>query len=349
MDLSVVICTYNYARFLKDALRTLAAQTISDFELVIVDDGSVDDTAEVVEQFSGQFRQCRYLIKPHTGLPDSLNFGIRASTGTHIAFLDADDLWSLDYLRSVRGVFESEPEAELVCCEGFWVTSSGIVLRSSYPPGLPPLIGKLHNARELFQFFRYSAPSGTVYVRSLYDRVGPYDTRFPIGHDQHWIIRAVTQGAFCVRLDRQLVLFRRHGSNITSATLEDQVFGMWISIYEDVLRGNSFDPAMDTYARAITRRWLLGMLSRYAGKRGRRLLAQAIEAHRGDWLLQVAYFLSYFGLCGLARWGRRAKHLLLPIAPQGRTFDLNAAPEVMFATVPVEPQRPSGMTAGKST
>lgn len=63
MQISVVICTYNYAHFLKHALRAVAAQTFSDFELVVVDDGSIDDTEDVVKAFSIGFPNCVYFKK----------------------------------------------------------------------------------------------------------------------------------------------------------------------------------------------------------------------------------------------------------------------------------------------
>ena len=107
MKFSVIVCTYNYAHWLQDALRSLAAQTFPYFELLIVDDGSTDNTEQVVQQFRNQFRQCIYRKKPHTGLADSRNFGIQAATGTHIAFLDADDLWSPVYLETMKSVLES--------------------------------------------------------------------------------------------------------------------------------------------------------------------------------------------------------------------------------------------------
>src|SRR5215813_5313132 len=116
MKFSVIVCSYNYARFLPQALRTLQAQTVHDFELLIIDDGSTDDTEEVVKEWSSLFRNCVYLKKLHTGLASSRNFGVRHASGTHVAFLDADDLWSPAYLESVLRVFETTPEAELVCC-----------------------------------------------------------------------------------------------------------------------------------------------------------------------------------------------------------------------------------------
>jgi len=118
MKFSVVVCTYNYAHLLPDSLRSIAAQTARDFELLIVDDGSTDNTEEIAEKFRPQFQDFRYLKKSHTGPADSRNVGATAAQGSHIAFLDADDLWSVHYLAVMQEAFNTNPQAELALCEG---------------------------------------------------------------------------------------------------------------------------------------------------------------------------------------------------------------------------------------
>jgi len=109
MKFSVIVCTYNFAHLLPDALRSIAAQSLRDYELLIVDDGSTDNTKQVVEQFRPQFPDCRYLKKDHTGPADSRNAGVLAAHCDYIAFLDADDLWSPDYLSSFQNALVAIP------------------------------------------------------------------------------------------------------------------------------------------------------------------------------------------------------------------------------------------------
>src|SRR5690348_1092926 len=84
---TVVVTTYNYAHLLPDALRALAAQTVTHFELLIVDDGSTDNTAEIVERFRPQFLECHYLKKPNGGTADARNYGVQRAQGTLVAIL----------------------------------------------------------------------------------------------------------------------------------------------------------------------------------------------------------------------------------------------------------------------
>ena len=325
MKFSVIICSYNYSRFLAQALRTLQAQTINDFELLIVDDGSTDDTKKVVREWSGRFRNCIYLEKPHSGLADSRNFGVRRASGTHIAFLDADDLWSPAYLESMRRAFETAPEAELVCCDGLRVDGLGAVHGTIFPAGLPPLRGKISSGRELFSFLIHTLPSTTVSRKSLYERVGFYDDRFPISNDQHWVLRGILKDACCVRLDRKLVLYRMHGMNLS--TQLDRSFESWLQMYTEI----SWElPESQAYAQRFTRNWLPGLLARYPAPVNRRLLRHAIETIGGDPWLRIGWFLTYFGLCGTLRWARTARRHLWEHKTYRRRMDLNAPPEKLF-------------------
>jgi glycosyltransferase involved in cell wall biosynthesis len=90
-SVSALILNYNYGRFLSDALRSVVAQTFADVEILVADDGSTDDSAEVCRRFED--RQVRFVSGPHVGLGRNLQRGLDACMGTHIAFLSADDMW----------------------------------------------------------------------------------------------------------------------------------------------------------------------------------------------------------------------------------------------------------------
>src|SRR5215472_17119543 len=119
--ISVVIPTYNAAAFLNRALRSVNAQTCRAFEIIIVDDGSDDETSSVVEQFS----DCRYFRIAYSGLPAVCrNFGVKQAQGEYIAFLDADDEWIPDKLHVQSQILEANSGIGLVCSNAF-VTKDG--------------------------------------------------------------------------------------------------------------------------------------------------------------------------------------------------------------------------------
>ena len=88
---SVVMPAYNYGRFLGEAIQSVLDQTFQDFELIVVDDGSTDNTKEVIGSFTD--RRIKYIYQQNRGVSTALNVGISASRGEYIALLDADDIW----------------------------------------------------------------------------------------------------------------------------------------------------------------------------------------------------------------------------------------------------------------
>lgn len=332
--ISVVVCTYNFAHFLPDALRSLAAQTISDFELLVADDGSTDPTAEVVAQFRPQFGDCRYLRKPHTGLDDTRNFAIQASQGAHIAFLDADDLWSPRYLEAMQRVLKETPQAELIFANGYYVRNDGAILRPGFADGVSALCGPVQTSHELFTCMRNYFPSGMLFSKSLYDRVGPFDTRFreSIAGDMDWLARALIAGAYSVRLQRKLFLYRRHDTNLSNDLAG--FLRAWLTICTGTLKEKRSDPQFESLVRGYTRTFLLTMLASVSAGDARGFLRQALGALDGDLALRAYYWASYLGLPTALKLARAAKRFARRRTACPLRVDLSARPEAVFAGLP---------------
>ena len=309
MKLSVVICTYNYGHFLPEALRTLVAQTVTDFELVIVDDGSTDNTEKVVETFRPQFQNLRYLKKAHTGPADSRNAGVRAAQATHIAFLDADDLWSPHYVSGIGQALSAHPQAELILCEGITIRSDdGLITAAALEPGLPLLAGPVRSPQELFAIIQAVAPSGMVFSRDLYNRAGPFDVssfRW-FSEDLDWAFRALMSGAFCVCTKQRLYLYRRHADNLTNKASNS--FRAWLKIYSKTLSEARRDPQIEALVRSIIRSHSLRILPTCATSESQPLLRCANETLGGDCRLRLCYLGTFLGLSSLLKlfkqiWG----------------------------------------------
>src|SRR5690348_11401797 len=95
---SVIIPAYNYGRFIADALRSVQAQSFASFECIVIDNGSTDNTEQVVRPFLSDERFI-YLKQRHNSVSAARNKGIQAAKGTYVAFLDADDLIERDKFR----------------------------------------------------------------------------------------------------------------------------------------------------------------------------------------------------------------------------------------------------------
>jgi len=104
---SVVIPAFNAVRFLTGSIPSVLAQTWTDFELIVVDDGSTDATAACVQAFDDP--RIRLVSQTNRGLAGARNGGIREARGTYIAFLDADDLWHPEKLARHVAHLQSQP------------------------------------------------------------------------------------------------------------------------------------------------------------------------------------------------------------------------------------------------
>lgn len=113
MRFSVVIPLYNKEECIKKTLDSVLAQTINDFEIVVVDDGSNDNSAYIVQNFNNE--KIRLIKQKNQGVSAARNTGISESQGQVVAFLDADDYWFPDFLATVERLFDEFPEASVAC------------------------------------------------------------------------------------------------------------------------------------------------------------------------------------------------------------------------------------------
>lgn len=112
--ISVIIPTYNYGMFLRDAVRSVQEQTFRDWECLVVDDGSTDDTKQIVDAISASDPRVRYFYQKNKGLSAARNTGIRESTGDFLQFLDSDDLIEQSKLELQVEYFMSHPDVDIV-------------------------------------------------------------------------------------------------------------------------------------------------------------------------------------------------------------------------------------------
>ena len=112
-EVSVVVAAYNMGRYVEAAVQSVLEQSMSDLEVIVVDDGSTDDTAVVVESFVDNPR-VHLIRQENAGQPRAKNAGLRKARGRFIAFCDADDLWVRDKLEKQLPIFGSDPQVGVV-------------------------------------------------------------------------------------------------------------------------------------------------------------------------------------------------------------------------------------------
>lgn len=119
---SIIVPLYNKAPYVRKALESILAQTVNDFELIIVDDGSTDNSAAICDEYlKEKFEtinlklEIRLLRQPNSGVAAARNNGVKASHGEYVCFLDADDWWEPDFLAEIDKLIQEYPEAGIYC------------------------------------------------------------------------------------------------------------------------------------------------------------------------------------------------------------------------------------------
>jgi glycosyltransferase involved in cell wall biosynthesis len=187
---SVVIPAYNIRSYIEEALGSLERQSFKEFEALVVDDGSTDDTAELVKPFCQRDSRFQLLQKPNGGLSSARNYGIRHARGEYIALLDGDDVYEQDKLANHVAVLDRNPEVGVVYSASRAIRDDGrptFMVLSGKPIYSDPLLALLCK-----NFIGHG--SNAVFRRSLFDEVGEFDETLRSSEDSDfWLRVAATQ------------------------------------------------------------------------------------------------------------------------------------------------------------
>ena len=171
---SVIIPTYNRASVLPRAIKSVLGQTFRDFELLVVDDGSDDSTADILGTFDGRLTA---LFQENRGVAAARNLGIKCSTGPFLAFLDSDDEWLPEKLARQTDIVDVE-DPDFIChTDEIWLRN-GMELRQK---GIHRKQGGRFFPRALERCL--ISPSSVMVSRELMDRVGWFDESLPAAED----------------------------------------------------------------------------------------------------------------------------------------------------------------------
>jgi len=194
---SVIIPTYNRASLLKEAIKSVIQQSFPDFELIVVDDGSNDGTAELIKDYPG----VDYIYQKNKGVSAARNRGIERAQGELIAFLDSDDLWLEDKLRQQVNFFSNNSDISIVQTEEIWLKN-----------------GRRHNPKKRHK--KYSgyilkeclplciiSPSAVMLRREVFEKVGLFDESLPVCEDYDFWLRAAR--FYPVHLIKEFLIIKR--------------------------------------------------------------------------------------------------------------------------------------------
>lgn len=207
---SVIIPCYNQAHFLPEALASVQAQTFQDWECIIVNDGSPDNTAEVAREWIARDSRFQYIEKPNGGLSSARNRGLQEATGEYVHFLDSDDYVAPEFYREMVRSLESDPGACLAFTGWSLVDSVRNVLTSDQV--VNPDYDWYH-----YMLQRCLCPCHAIVCKKeLFDLVGNFDESLRSCEDWDMWLRIAATGRGLAQVEGHFVYYRQHGQSMTT-------------------------------------------------------------------------------------------------------------------------------------
>ena len=233
---SVILPTHNQAHYLPATLDGVFAQTYPDYELIVVNDGSTDDTADVLADYQ-QRHEFTVITQENQGLPRALNAGFAQARGDYLTWTSSDNVMLPEMLALLAGALDEDPRVGLVYADRYLMDGTGRDLgRFNLPDYDPHLL--LHTNLVHCCF---------LYRRECMERVGDYDPEFIYGEDWEYWIR-ISKFYPMKHIPQALYRYRLHRSSMTS----------------DLVRGTVHNIGYAEFARRIRKRmpvrWLIGKL-----------------------------------------------------------------------------------------
>ena len=211
-QISVVIPVYNGEKTIEESIASVLAQTFTDFELIIINDGSQDNTPKIVQQIIQETADLRIKLYSYTngGLATSRNRGIAKAQGEYISFLDADDLWTKEKLASQYHALQTHPQAVVAYSGTNWIDEFGNVIKHASPPSFS---GNIYNVLLLFNLV--GSGSNIITKREALLKVGNFDESLKASEDWDLLIRLSAKYEF-IGVDSPQILYRQSPSSMSS-------------------------------------------------------------------------------------------------------------------------------------
>lgn len=204
--ISAIIPVFNRERYIGDAIDSVLRQTYPALEIIVVDDGSTDRTAEIVKSYGNRVR---YVHRPNGGPAAARNQGLALARGEWIAFLDSDDLWTENKLETQVSYMQAHPALQYTVGKIVYFLEPG----SLAPPGFRMELLEGPRAGCLLQ--------AMVARKEVFDIVGLFDPRLQPSEDVDWFSRANDLNLAMATVDQIVLKVRIHGGNTSLQTAQN--------------------------------------------------------------------------------------------------------------------------------
>jgi len=211
MNISVIVNSYNYAHYIGQTLDSVLAQTLPADEIIVVDDGSTDNSAKIIEDYAGRFEKIKFVRKSNGGQLSTFNAASHYVSGDLVFFIDSDDIWKANYLEKIVSIYKERSVDYVYCAFEEFDQSQRTIRKYEKDTDL--------GFSAVFTYFNrvyIGGPTSTLSIRkALSDRI------FPVPFEDAWLVCAdlpLVMGAslagghkyYCAE---PLVLYRIHKAN----------------------------------------------------------------------------------------------------------------------------------------
>lgn len=235
VSVSIIVPFFNAERFLKESIDSVLAQTVSDWELILVDDGSQDGSRDIVNAFLRV--ELRAICVEHVGRVNrgtsaSRNLGLRSARGEFVAFLDADDVWDPKFLEYHQAILSAHPKAGMTYGPGRWWfswTGDPADLGRDYAQNLGVLGDRIITPPALVDLFlkdegAVPSPSGVMMRRETLEDIGGWDVSFPGMYDDQVLYVKIGLGKEVFVSAKCLYRYRQRSDSLCSSSLRDGTY-----------------------------------------------------------------------------------------------------------------------------
>jgi len=202
---SVIVPTYNCDRYVAQAVASVLNQTDVEFEVLVIDDGSIDQTRSVLQPYGDRIR---YIYQENQGVAVARNHGLQLAQGEFVAFLDADDWFLPHKLAAQIEVFEADPELGIVHSGWHRVSAGGHLIMDIEPWQTIPTLDL-----EAWLQWKPVLPSAMMFRRSWLIQADGFDPRFPPAEDTDLVLRLALMGCKAQWLHQITTCYRQHDSS----------------------------------------------------------------------------------------------------------------------------------------
>ena len=294
---SVIIPTYNCAAFLKRSIGSVFAQTYKDYEILVADDGSTDDTKDVVERF---FPEVTYLYQKNRGVSAARNHAVAEGSGELIAYLDADDMWYPKKLERQVAYMDEHHECGIVHSEISVIDEEDRIVHLRFNEETKRTVPQGHCLYDLLKQNHIQTLT-VIERRQSFEGAGAFDERLPVAQDYlHWVMIAA-EGYTVGYLPEPLGKYRWRAGSLMGSKL--RLLEDYVRICDILLEEREIEDRHGVEAAAILRRRSyemqleLAYLDRTEGRRNSasRRLAGLIKEQPCRLELYVELLKAYLG------------------------------------------------------